>query len=197
MPPLPLHLATALPLPIANSEPVVATDRALVRAILDGGSESAFVELYQRHTPQLFRIARRLLGSTADAEDAVQETWIRAMRRIDSFQWRSALSTWLGAIVVNVAREQLQRDARWSVVELRDDIATAPARAPDLDLERAIALLPPGFRAAFVLHDVEGFTHEDIARQLGWTTGTSKSQLFRARRALRRVLGHPCQDRDP
>ncbi len=167
----------------------MSDDQELVRSALEDRSESAFLALYDRHTPRLFRSVRRLLGSSADAEDAVQEAWLRAMRGLPAFQWRSALSTWLTGIAINVAREQLERDGRWPTVGLTDELLAAPSVATDIDLERAIALLPAGYRAAFVLHDIEGFTHEDIARQLGWSEGTSKSQLSRARRALRRVLG--------
>jgi RNA polymerase sigma-70 factor (ECF subfamily) len=168
-----------------------ATDRVLVRLILDQGSEPAFRALYQRHTPRLFRVAVRMLVTEADAEDAVQEAWIRAVDRLRDFEWRSAFGTWLTSIGVNIARDVLERRGRWQLVELEDDVLwqAGPAIPESIDLERAIASLPAGCRAAFVLHDIEGFTHEEIAHQLGYAAGTSKSQVFRARRALRRLLG--------
>ena len=166
-------------------------DEALVRLVLEQGSEEAFRTLYRRHAPRLYRIALRMLSSEADAEDALQECWLRASTRLRAFEWRSALSTWLVSIVVNVARDMLDRRGRWQDVELEDQLPFAAAvdAIGSLDMERAVAALPPGCRAAFVLHDIEGFTHEEIAAQLGYTAGTSKSQVFRARKALKRMLG--------
>ncbi len=167
------------------------TDETLVRRILGGPSEPAFRLLYRRHSPRLFRIALRLLSSEADAEDVLQEAWLRAVPRLGAFEWRSALGTWLASIVINLSRDVLDRRGRWVMAELDVETPThAPADVLDsMDLERALTELPAGSRAVFVLHDVEGFTHEEIAVQLGCTAGTSKSQLFRARRALRRLLG--------
>jgi RNA polymerase sigma factor (sigma-70 family) len=166
-------------------------DQALVALVIGGNSEPAFRTLYRRHSPRLFRMAVRLLGNEQDAEDTLQETWQRAVPRLGKFEWRSALGTWLASIAVNVAREALERRGRWVMTDLEAD--TIRIDTPDglatLDLERAIATLPPGSRAVFVLHDVEGFTHDEIAAQLGVNAGTSKSQLFRARRALKRMLG--------
>jgi RNA polymerase sigma-70 factor (ECF subfamily) len=184
---LPLALAHSGPSPSLTLE--VGGDEALVRSIVDEGSEAAFRELYQRHTGRLYRIALRMTASEADAEDAVQETWLRTIQRIGMFEWRSALSTWLAGVVINVVREQLQRRGRWEMVELTDIIAADPIHGVDGDIELAIAALPTGARTVFVLHDIEGFTHEEIAQQLGWVAGTSKTQLFRARRALRLALG--------
>jgi RNA polymerase sigma-70 factor (ECF subfamily) len=174
--------------------PVEATpllpDELLVRAVVVDGSEVAFRALYARHTARLFRIARRMTASELDAEDAIQETWLRAFQRVDRFEWRSSLSTWLAGIAINVAREQLQRAGKWDTVELSDSLQDMGAPPLSPDIERAIAALPSGARAAFILHDIEGFTHEEIAGQLGWVAGTSKTQLFRARRALRVSLGY-------
>jgi RNA polymerase sigma factor (sigma-70 family) len=166
-------------------------DQALVALVMGGTSEQAFRALYRRHSPRLFRMALRLLGNEQDAEDTLQETWQRAVPKLGSFEWRSALGTWLASIAVNVAREALERRGRWVMTDLDADTIRleGPDGAAGVDLERAIATLPPGSRAVFVLHDVEGFTHDEIAEQLGVNAGTSKSQLFRARRALKRLLG--------
>jgi RNA polymerase sigma-70 factor (ECF subfamily) len=165
-------------------------DHTLVTAIVTQGDEAAFRTLFRRHSPSLYALARRLMGgSTADAEDAVQETWIRACRRFASFRWDSALKTWLAAILVNRCRE-----LRRQVISNRE---APPLNQPGIDpadgalrvdLERAIAELPDGYRNVVVLHDIEGYTHEDIAKLLDIDAGTSKSQLFRARRALRVAL---------
>jgi len=171
---------------------VTASDPDLVAALRRQGEECAFRELYRRHTPRLYRLALRLLGGDAHAaEDAVQETWMRAVRGLDRFRGEAALSTWLHSIGIHVAQDALRRRRR-SREDLWEETFDPPAPAlpigDRIDLERAIALLPDGYRLALVLHDVEGMTHEDIAAQNGVSVGTSKSQLHRARRALRVLL---------
>jgi RNA polymerase sigma factor (sigma-70 family) len=176
---------TRTPLPSAD-------DRILADAVAGAGDERAFRELYRRHTPALYQLVLRMLGGVAsDAEDVVQETWIRAVRQLSKFRWESSLRTWVTAIGLNLAREVLRKRARSRTEELDDHpgLSTRPVRDADrIDLERAIARLPNGYRAVLVLHDVEGFTHEEISRQLGIAVGTSKSQLFDARRAIRSLL---------
>jgi RNA polymerase sigma-70 factor (ECF subfamily) len=160
-------------------------DREAVRSFLARRDEASFLVLYRRHTPYLYRLALRLLaGRRAEAEDAVQETWLRAAARLDAFRGEAALRTWLAGFAINCCRELL-RDPR--AASDGDDVraGTVAAAGPDVDLERAIAALPPGYREVLVLHDVEGYTHEEIAARLEITPGTSKSQLSRARRALR------------
>lgn len=169
-----------------------ADDRALAEALLSRGEERAFRELYRRHTPALYQVTLRLLGGAeADAQDVVQETWVRASLKLGGFRWESSLRTWLTGIAINRARELLRRRSRRPMVEL-DEIpepgVPPPPHLDRLDLERAIATLPPGSRMVLVLHDIEGFTHEEIGHQLGITAGTSKSQLFAARRAMRSRL---------
>jgi RNA polymerase sigma-70 factor (ECF subfamily) len=164
-------------------------DTALVAAVLSRGDEARFRVLYRRHTPALFRLALRLSGgASADAEDAVQETWIRAGRRLASFRGDSAFRTWLSGILVNRCRETRRERARETDAAVDDEPCTAPPAAERIDLERALAALAPGYREVLVLHDVEGYTHEEIAGLLGVDAGTSKSQLSRARRAMRAAL---------
>jgi RNA polymerase sigma-70 factor (ECF subfamily) len=156
--------------------------------------ERAFARLYDRHTPALYGLALRLAGGDAhDAEEIVHEAWIRAAERLADFAGRSALRTWLCGFVVNCARELARsRDDR----ELPLDAAPEPGAEDGelmgtfdrLELERGLRALPPGYREVLVLHDVEGYTHEEIAELRGVTIGTSKSQLARARGALRRML---------
>jgi len=169
--------------------PAPDDDAVLVKAFVSARDEAAFRALFRRHTPALFRLALRLLGGDpAGAEDAVQEAWIRAAERLATFRFESALRTWLSGFVVNCCRESRRR-----VQEASPDEAAAPAAdddpAPALDLDRALLSLADGYRQVLVLHDVVGLTHREIARQLGIEEGTSKSQLFQARRALRRRLG--------
>ena len=167
-----------------------ASDRDLVRAFIERGDDEAFRTLFRRHTPRLFATARRRAGGAGrDAEDAVQSAWLRAARQLPEFEWRSSLATWLTGIVINCARE-LRRGRPGG--EIPADVLEhqqAPGRdGIGLDLDRAIAALPDGYREVLVLHDVEGFTHAEIAAVLGIASGTSKSQLFHARRAVRRWL---------
>lgn len=168
----------------------MSEDRELVDAVARSGDEAAFRALYRRHTPAVYRLALRLgAGDGPWAEELVQRTWIRAVEGLADFGWRSALSTWLGGIAVNCARE-LWREARSrKETGLEDSRAEIPFDAEErLDLDRAIERLPDGYRQVFVLHDVEGYTHEEIGRLLGIETGTSKSQLSRARQRLRTAL---------
>jgi RNA polymerase sigma-70 factor (ECF subfamily) len=166
-------------------------DRDLVDDILREGDERAFRELYRRYTPRLYLASLRLLGqSEMDAEDAVQETWIRAVRELGNFRWQAALSTWLTSIACNVARDQLRRIRRRAENDpVHQEEPSTPARSgDDIDLERAIGLLPDGYRTVLVLHDIQGLTHEEIGTSLGIAPGTSKSQLSGARRTLRALL---------
>ena len=166
------------------------------------GDEAAFRSLYRRHTPRLLQLAQRLLGGDdAEAEDVIQDTWIKAVEKLETFRWESELSTWLHSIALNVSREALRRRGGRREVEWPENDEPAAAqpleRLEPVDLERAIAALPSGYRAVLVLHDVEGHTHEAIAEQLGVTPGTTKSQLFRARRAVRALLAPATEGRAP
>jgi RNA polymerase sigma-70 factor (ECF subfamily) len=167
-----------------------ATDDDLLRAVWRDGSERAFGILYRRHTPRAYQTAWRILGgSQADTDDAVQEAWMRAISSLDTRRADAEFGAWLRGITAHVAVDIVRRQQRLvfdaDVESLLDDGEDAAGR---LDLETAIASLPPGYRAVLVLHDIEGFTHEEIAVRLGITAGTSKGQLFKARRAVRSRL---------
>jgi RNA polymerase sigma-70 factor (ECF subfamily) len=152
------------------------------------GGENAFRTLYREHTPALYALALRLTGSDQhEAEDLVQETWVRATRKMSAFRGESALRTWLCGVLVNVRRERMR--SAWRMVEMLDiEPASPPTDDTTVDLERAIAALPDGARDIFVLHDVYGYMHREIAEMLGVVEGTSKSQLARARTLLRKSL---------
>lgn len=178
---------------IAPARPEVP-DRVLADRVRAGGDESAFRTLYGRHTPAIYQFALRLAGGhEPDAEDVVQETWFRAVERLDGFRWEANLRTWLRAIALNVWRRRMRdRSPNWLPIE--DDLLPGPAPvdpADRLDLERALTLLPPGYRAVLLLHDGEGRTHAEIGEALGISEGTSKSQLWRARTRLRTLLSPP------
>jgi RNA polymerase sigma-70 factor (ECF subfamily) len=167
-------------------------DRSLVEAFLRCRDEQSFVAIYRAHTPALYRMAWRMGGLGPDVVDAVvQDTWVRAARRFETFRFESALRTWLISILVFCVQERRRQHAR-AAGRLdppgpEPSVAVAPELA--LDLERAVARLPHGMREVFLLHDVEGLTHEEIGTCLGIASGTSKSQLSTARARLRHWLG--------
>ena len=166
-------------------------DDALAAA---GGDRDAFERLYRSQLPRVYSLVARMLGDQREAEEVVQDVFVRAWRKLPTFRGDAALSTWLHRLAVNVVlsrrkSEGIRKD-RTSDDEFAIDVAPArPATVGErLDLEGAIAQLPTGARRVFVLHDVEGFTHEEIGGQLGITPGGSKAQLHRARLLLREAL---------
>ncbi|MEO8623835.1 MAG: RNA polymerase sigma factor [bacterium] len=161
----------------------------LIRRFLDG-DERAFATLYERHTPRLRMTVRRLLGAlTSDVDDVVQDTWLGACRGMHRYRGDAVFASWLRAIGARTAYAWLARRGLRDV-ELDDAILDHRVESPAaaVDLERALDALPDQQRIVVVLHDVEGFTHEQIAEQLGMAAGTSKSILSRARRILRARL---------
>jgi RNA polymerase sigma-70 factor (ECF subfamily) len=168
-------------------------EQALVARFVTHGDEEAFRLLFRQHSPRMYAMALRLMGGrAADAEDVVQDAWLRAAARLGGFEWRSALSTWLTSIVINCARERLRATpVTADGTEAPTPLAPPDASAERIDLDRAIASLPDGYREVLVLHDIHGLTHEEIARALDVAPGTSKSQLFHARRAVRARLTAP------
>jgi RNA polymerase sigma-70 factor (ECF subfamily) len=166
------------------------SDAALVTAVRTRGSESAFRALYDRHAVTAYRAAWRILGgSTHDAEDATQEAWMRAIGSLERWRGQTPFGAWLRGIAVNVSIDMLRRTSRMTD-EIDVEIETSIDIDGRLDIQDAIAGLPAGYRAVLVLHDIEGLSHEEIGQQLGITAGTSKGQLFKARRAMRARLGN-------
>ncbi len=159
------------------------------------GDDLAFERLYRQHVGRVYALALRLSGDPADADSLTQDVFVRVWERLTSFRGESAFGTWLHRLAVNVIlsdRRSAWRRARritptGDLVEL-DVAAPAPQPGTRLDLDAAIAALPPGARTVFVLHDVEGYQHAEIAELSGIAAGTSKAQLFRARRLLRKAL---------
>ncbi len=156
----------------------------------------------------LFGLAMRLSGDRGEAEELTQDAWVRAVERHDRYDGRARYATWVAGILVNCAREARRRAARTPLVserqsaaadrEVRELPSVARFRADPVDLERALAVLPDGFREIVILHDVGGFTHNEIASMLGIAPGTSKSQLARGRMRLRDLLepgGGPDRDK--
>jgi len=159
------------------------------------GDTAAFERVYHAHVPRVHGLARRMAGPEA-AEELTQDVFVRVWQKLGTFRGESAFGTWLHRLAVNVIVERFRslgvaRERFLADGEPVLDMTAAPVRArPDLamDLDAAIAELPDGARTIFVLHDVEGYRHEEIATMLGISSGTSKSQLHRARHTLRALL---------
>jgi RNA polymerase sigma-70 factor (ECF subfamily) len=186
-------LAIETPMPTARRAPPT-TDAELARAAADGDTR-AFETLYRRHAGRVHGAILRLAGyDHARAEDLVQEAFLRAWQKLDGFRHESAFGTWIYRLAVNTALMALRaRNADPVSIVDEDSLPEAgeqPFCAAERDeLERAIAALPPRARAVLVLHDVEGWRHQDIAGELDMAVGSSKAQLHRARGLLRRALG--------
>lgn len=173
-------------------------DMALVERCRQG-QLGAFEELYRAHAGRLYSVACRMLGNPADAEDLLQEIFLTAHRKLESFRGESSLGTWLYRLAMNHCLDYLRsRTARaGQVTDAIDDdptLADAGSRGladrtvTKMDIERALTRLPDGCRAAFVLHDIEGLEHREVAEALGIAEGTSKSQVHKARLRLRALL---------
>lgn len=169
-------------------------DQQLIAQVLaaDPKAERAF---YDRHVDKVYRLAFRLAGDAALAQDFTQETFVRAFERLARYRREAALSTWICAICVTVSlnglRSRSTRHKREAGYEEALTFAvTARESEPDLKLrmQQAIDALPEGYRTVFLMHDLEGYTHEEIGRAINIEIGTSKSQLFRARQKLRVAL---------
>jgi RNA polymerase sigma-70 factor, ECF subfamily len=161
------------------------------------GDEAAMRSLWSRHAPHVDAVVRRLVGNDLDlAADIAQEVWIQIFRALPQYRGESQFGTWAHRIAVNRTLNALRKTRRLAKIEtdVEEDTAIVepePERALMLQtIENAATKLSPGARAVFMLHDVEGYTHEEIAERLGITSGGSKSQLFKARAKLRTLLAH-------
>ncbi len=169
------------------------TDRELVERVL-AGDPTAERALYDAHVDRVWRMTFRFAGDADRAADWTQETFLKVFERLRQFRGESSLGTWIGSIAVTVSLSGLRRvrkqEQRHS--DLDPDLTAAATARSDPDLKQrlrmAVAGLAEHYRAVFVLHDVEGYTHEEIAEMLGLQTGTSKARLSRARARLREAL---------
>ncbi len=175
-----------------------ASDYALAQAAA-GGEMAAFERIYQRHHRRVYSLCLRMTQNPPEAEDLTQEVFIQLFRKIGSFRGESAFTTWLHRLTVNQVLMHFRKRS------VKDEKTTEEGDTPEqivpgtehydrmpvvdrIALDKAIAQLPRGYRTIFVLHDVEGYEHEEIATMLGLSIGTSKSQLHKARRKLRDLL---------
>jgi RNA polymerase sigma-70 factor, ECF subfamily len=185
------------------AQPVAWTEADAIR-LAQTGNAAAFEYLYQLHGRRVYALCLRMVGNPADAEDLMQEAFLQLFRKIATFRGESAFSTWLHRMTVNVVlmrlrKKSLPTDSLEETME-PDAENSGPKRdvgAPDLrlsgavdrvNLERSIEQLPPGYRTVFVLHDVQGYEHNEIANMMGCSVGNSKSQLHKARTRLRELL---------
>ena len=167
------------------------------------GEDAAFEYLYKSHSKRVFSICMRMLKNTSDAEDLTQQVFLRLFRKIGTFRGDSSFSTWLHRVTVNAVLMHLRKKKVAEVVEInsahdRAEGEDSRERGPGdtsmlaaidrMNLMRAIRQLPPGYKRFFLLHDVIGFKHSEIARLLSCTTGCSKSQAHRARKQLQQLL---------
>ena len=179
-----------------------ATDYELTQRSASGDA-SAFEELYSRHSRRVYSLCLRMTANTAEAEDLTQEAFLQLYRKIGTFRGESAFSTWLHRLSVNVVLMHLrkkglpevsleetlepqQEDGPKKDIGARDNVLAGSIDR--VNLERAIENLPPGYRIIFVLHDIEGYEHNEIAEMMGCSIGNSKSQLHKARMKLRQLL---------
>jgi RNA polymerase sigma-70 factor (ECF subfamily) len=171
------------------------TDHALIRRAIDG-DERALRLLWSQYAPYIDAVVRRLAGDPDLAADIAQEVWMQIFRALPTYRGDAEFGTWAHRIAVNRTLNALRKTRRLAKIEV--DIEDSMASVHDdsdrtflaESIDAAASQLPDGARTVFMLHDVEGYTHEDIARELGITPGASKSQLFKARAKLRRLLAH-------
>jgi RNA polymerase sigma-70 factor (ECF subfamily) len=168
------------------------SERELIRLATEGDAR-AIRTLYDRYAPRVYAVVRRIAADDDLAQDYAQEAWIRAIRALPSFRGDARFSTWLHRIAVNSALQALRKSETRTKREAPppEQIPVAPAARDSLlrkRLETALDRLPEGMRQVLILHDVEGYTHEEIGDVLGVTSGTSKSQLFKARAKMREML---------
>jgi RNA polymerase sigma-70 factor (ECF subfamily) len=200
------------PAPRPNSGPAATPDPAETDALAraQAGDHQAFAQLYSLHKRRIYSLCLRMVGNIAEAEDLTQEAFLQLHRKIGTFRGDSAFSTWLHRLAINVVLMQLRKKGL-SLISLDEAMEPAPEEgpgrsfgAPDLTLtgaidrlalERAVADLPAGYRLIFILHDVEGYEHNEIAAMLDCSIGNSKSQLHKARLKLRDALrAHSTQE---
>ena len=184
---------------IRNESKSNQPDEALARLAANGNA-AAFDEIYSRHRSFVYSIALRMTGNPADAEDLTQESFVSVFRRVSSFRGDASFTTWLYRLAVNQVKMHFRYRSSRPEMQPSDGetsepwLATAHGNDPReqlidrLAIEEAMLRLAPGYRSAFIRHDVEGYKHDEAARLSGHTVGTSKSQLHKARASLRTML---------
>jgi RNA polymerase sigma-70 factor (ECF subfamily) len=189
-----MTMAARLPERDAVAVTNVGGDRAVIVRRAQRGDVDAFEELYRAHAGRVLSLCRRMVGDDARARELVQDIFVRAWEALPSFRGQSALGTWLHRLAVNLVLASMRRAGRDDerMVGADDELGAVDSLADrvdsQIDLDAALLLLAPGARVVFVLHDIEGYSHEEIAQMTGIAAGTARAQLWRARRALMRRL---------
>lgn len=191
---------------VAEVEKKEPTDFELAQKSATGDTV-AFAELYRRHFRRVYALCLRMMSNPTEAEDMTQEVFVQLFNKVGSFRGESAFTTWLHRMTVNQVLMHFRKRSTRS--ELLTDEGETPIQIvrgtenPDampvidrISLERAVAQLPPGYRSVFLLHDVEGYEHYEIASMLGVAEGTSKSQLHKARLKLRQLIRQQTASKD-
>lgn len=206
-----LNGSPVVQLPVATAKPSKPLIEADAIRLAQAGDAAAFEYLYQLHGRRVYALCLRMVGNPADAEDLMQEAFLQLFRKIGTFRGESAFSTWLHRMTVNVVLMKLRKKSL-PVASLEettdpDEETGGPRRdigAPDIrlsgavdrvNLERSVEKLPPGYRTVFVLHDVQGYEHNEIAKIMECSVGNSKSQLHKARTRLRELLQEDIRQR--
>jgi len=187
----------------AASAPLPGTSESEVIALVQAGDHGAFAQLYSLHKRRIYSLCLRMVGNVAEAEDLTQETFLQLHRKISTFRGDSAFSTWLHRLAINVVLMHLRKKGL-PLISMDEALEPAPEGNPSrgfgasdpalsgsidrMALERAVTCLPAGYRLVFVLHDIEGYEHHEIAAMLNCSIGNSKSQLHKARLKLRDAL---------
>lgn len=198
--------------PLSTTKKILSTGMSEAEAIqrAQQGDAQSFASLYSFHKRRVYSLCLRMTGNTAEAEDLTQEAFLQLYRKIATFRGESAFSTWLHRLAVNVVLMHLRKKGL-PEISFQEALEPAEEDGPKKDigahdqalsgsidrvnLERAIETLPPGYRIIFVLHDIEGYEHNEIAEMMGCSIGNSKSQLHKARMRLRELLKSPHVER--
>ncbi len=171
-------------------------EELLIKHFLKNRSEKNFLALYHCYNPQIYPFAFSSVENEVDATELIQEMWVVAIKKLPSFGFRSTLKTWLIGILINLVRDRNRKKERISKVidhnksafEESDFISKTTIH--HLDIKSGLSTLPDGYRQIFVLHDIEGYTHKEIANLLNISEGTSKSQLHHARNSMKKFLNN-------
>ena len=187
---------------ISNEKKLKRPDEALARLAANGNA-AAFDEIYSRHKSFVYSVALRMTGNAADADDLTQESFVSVFRGVGSFRGDALFTTWLYRLVINQVKMHFRYRSSRPEMQTSDGEIPEPwldmARRTDpgeqlidgLAIEKAMLMLPPGYRMAFILHDIKGYKHDEAAQLSGHTVGTWKSQLHKARASLKAVLSKP------
>lgn len=180
----------------SNTTDLISSEATSLVERARAGDVGAFERVYRLHADRVFAVCVRFAGDRREAEELAQDAWVRAWERLDGFRGDASFGTWMHRLTVNLVLDRRRADARWRrrLVPLeaehgeRSEATNAPPPGARLDLERAMGALPEGARLVFLLHEVEGYKHREIAERLGVAVGTVKAQLHRARRLLQGAL---------